>query len=716
MSVIQRPAAETPPGLGARLSRSRVGLRPELQFTRHLFRGKVAYVVRDPITFGSHSLGHEDYEILIRIQPQRTLGEIFQALVEEGLLGVDDEERFFEFVVSLHSLGFLSLQISDSNRLYRRFLAKQRRKRQGRWLSVLFLQIPLLNPDAFLTRTASAARFVFTRGFFACWLALVGVAGAVLCARWGEFQAGFADLFATRNLLTLWGSLIALKLFHELGHGYACKTFGGQVPEAGVYLIALTPCAYVDASASWGFHRKLHRVVVGLAGMYFELTIAALALLAWSVAEPGLLQAWMHNLVVLASVVTIGFNINPLMRYDGYYVLSDLLELPNLRARGERAVASVAKRLMLGIRPASDTETAGVRVVLFTFGVLSSLYRVVVILSIAALVATKFFLAGLVLGGAYVGMSLVQLLRKTLAYLWWADETQPVRVRAVALSIVVLGGGSALLFLAPAPTRVHADAVVARAAEATLRAEQPGILAELPARRGLVVSTGTRLATLSNPAPLREQSTLRARLAASELRVRALEFLDPLAAREEAARAQHLREQLAHVARTLEQLAPSAPMDGEILDCLPSARVGSYVQRGEVVARVGSGSLVIETLLSERQLGQTHLLPGERVEFRSPATPHVAWPATIVRVEPAGSRDVGAVALTQAGGGAILTDPNTQQATRDYFRVVAELEVDAPAAARVGLTGVMRLKGHGEPLGLSLYRKLLVFLHRLEAR
>ena len=294
--------------------------------------------------------------------------------------------------------------MSDDKILYRRYQARQSVRRRQKIMGFLFLQIPLINPNAFLERTMPLMRWLYSPIAFVLWLILVGSAGYVAVANGSELLQPANGLLATRNLIFMWFTLISLKVIHEFGHAFACKHFGGHVPEMGVYMIAFTrPAHYVNATAAWGFPNKGHRLVVSLAGVYVEIAIAAMAVFVWAATGPSLLNSIAYNVMFLASAVTLLFNINPLMRYDGYYVASDLLEIPNLRQRSSKYVIDLAKRWILGVSVTQEAVSLKLRIILFSFGVSATAYRMLVLVSIAALIATKFFLVGVGLACFYVG-------------------------------------------------------------------------------------------------------------------------------------------------------------------------------------------------------------------------------------------------------------------------------------------------------------------------
>ena len=208
--------------LAERLGRVQVGVRSDLEISRHVFRGRSQYVIQDPITFQSHVLPADDYQVFVSIDAHLSLAKIFEALVDDGVLTADGEEGFYQFILQLHQLGFLSLPVANDRSIYTR-MKRKRALRHRRWLTgCLFIRVPLINPDALLERTVRFARPVFTRPFFLLWCALMVVSVFVAIGQWHAIVADAAEMFAPRNLILMWVALIGLKVVHEFGHGYAC--------------------------------------------------------------------------------------------------------------------------------------------------------------------------------------------------------------------------------------------------------------------------------------------------------------------------------------------------------------------------------------------------------------------------------------------------------------------------------------------------------------
>ncbi|MBI4719594.1 MAG: biotin/lipoyl-binding protein [Planctomycetes bacterium] len=717
-------ASPAPPSLASRLRSVRVGTRQDLEVSRHVFRGTPAYVVRDPITFDSQRLSAADYEVFCRIDASRTLGEIFTELVRRGSAAPEDEEPFYRFVMNLHGLGFLHLPIADEKLLYRRYRLKERSRRRQKLLGILFLRIPLWDPSAFLERTVRYARPLFTRTAFVAWLALMAAAAFVVVRRWHDLAQPLQGLLAARNLAAMWLTLIGLKIFHEFGHAYACKHYGGHVPEMGVYLILFTPCAYMDATASWGFTRKLHRIIVCLAGMYVESIIAALAVFAWAATGPSPLNSLAYNVIFLASAVTVLFNINPLMRYDGYYILSDLTEVPNLRARSSRHLLTMAKRRLLGLVDGEERPPRRLAALLLGYGVAAAIYRVSLLLAIAALLASKMFLVGAGLALLYLGGAMISAVRRLMTYLWHSPETVPVRRRAVALGIVALGAIPAALVLVPLPRHVYARGVVAAERETTVRTREPGLARRLALTWNQRVEAGQVLAELDGDEPLERIAQAQAQVRFAETRRDALRPVDAAQALQEEERLIAYRQALEEGRRRLERLNIRAPAGGRVVSCIRPSQTGMYLNEGAPIATLAAGHWRVRAILPEEAFVAAAPRVGQTVEFRAAGTAGHAHSGRIAEILPAGSRIVALPALTQLGGGRIAVTPEGYEAAEPYFEVVVDLGVDCSAddepaggsaagCLRYGMTGTVRLAGPAEPLAAGALRRVHRFVNRL---
>jgi len=715
MSATTAAPASSTPSL-ASLRNVQVGLREDLEVSRHVFRGRPCYIVRDPMTFQGQRIDASDYEALAAIQSDRTLGASFDDLVKRGSLTASDEQKFYGFVFSLHRIGLLQLPISDERLLYKRFKMREQAKTREKLLGFMMLRLPLWNPSRFLDRTVQWVRPVFTKTFLALWLLLILSAGFMAFSRWEELAHPLDGVLVARNLPLMWLTLVLLKVFHEFGHAYACRHYGGHVPEMGIYLILFTPCAYVDATASWGFSRKRERLIVCFAGMFVESVFAAIAVFVWAATDPSLIHSLAFNVIFLAGLVTVLFNMNPLMRYDGYYILSDWLEIPNLRQRANQYALGVLKRVLLGLpsgAPAGDRRMA---VILFTFAVAATLYRITLLTAIAVILAGKMLFLGLLVGISYALMALAGVVRRLTRYLWHSEETAPKRWRAVALGVLFLMVLPALIMWAPVPTSVYAPALLAREQETFVRARTPGFLTSIVVEPNHAVTIGTILAVLEHDAPLELIADAQAGVEAAELRRDAYRIDAPARALEQEAIARVHEAALRDGFARRDQLNVVAGVDGEVLQCVTDRDLGRFFPEGTPVAVIGGGPWLIKAILSEEQYARSAPRVGETVSFRSMATPSQELTGTLMKVSPTGSRTVLLASLTQMGGGEVAVDPATGDANRPYFELTVEVSAKDAPRLRHGLRGVLQLPASAEPLGRIALRRAVRVYHQLLQR
>jgi putative peptide zinc metalloprotease protein len=698
--------------IAPRLRPAQVGLRKDLDVHRHVFRGEVSYVIRDPITLAVHKLSEADYQLCAALSEDRSLGDVFDEFVANGTLDQDDEESFFQFILSLHGLGFLNLPVPNNEALYRRRQQKIKARRAQKVTGFLFMQVPLINPDSFLDRTKHLVSWVFTKWTLMVWSLVVGSALLLLLKNWGTFFTPIGDIFTPERLLGMWIALVSLKVIHEFGHAYACKVLGGEVPEIGAYFIAGTPCAYCDCTSSWGFNKRFERLIVVLAGVYVELFIAALAVFVWAIAPSASVQLIAFDIVVVAGVATILANLNPLMRFDGYYILSDILEIPNLRSTAQRLAISLIKRIFIGVPMPATRFSPGMTAGLIVFGVLSALYKITIVMGISALLATKFLYLGIGLAVFYGGMEFYRVGKNVGNYLIHSEEAQIHRVRAGALATLLFAAAPAFLVFVPVPRPVMALGTVGMEQEASYYATGDGFIESINAQPGDILTTGEPIAILSNPTLEHNLKSAEYELKRATILSEALLAEDPSAAaihREsaEAAKARLQREQ-----ERLSELSIDTESACTVLEVLPRRDEGKFSLTGDRIAHVGSGRWVIRGLVREAALSHAPIHVGDQIAFRSTSAQGQSIHARVTRLEPLGSRVIRHETLTALAGGEIPIAPETGEANEPYFELEAVIVGDADIA--YGITGNILIGSYSEPIAISLWRSGLRLLQKLE--
>ena len=700
----------------ANLRPVRAILRSDLQITRQVYQGEPVYVVHDPVSFASHRLPLETYRIVTLLGPETSLGDVFEIMVSEGEFERDEEHEFYGLLSQLFHNGLLILPFHDGNKLFASHERMTSLFRRGRLRSVLFMTVPLSNPDAFLTRTAPRLKWMFTRTFFFVWILFGLAAGGVMVSRFTEFLEPLNGILAYKNLPFLWGSLILLKIWHELGHGYACKVFGGRVPEMGTILIAGNPLAYVDASSAWSFPEKRRRLIVMLGGMFFESLVAIPAVFIWASTTNPLLQSCTYNLIFTATVVTLLFNINPLMKFDGYFIMSELMGIQNLRARSTAQIHGILKRVFLGLpMPEEQVDIPFRRKFVFvTYGIASSIYRCWLIVSISLMVAKRFFLLGIGMAALYIFGSLFSVASKLAKYLLTHPETEPIRWRARFVCAAVLCGLPAALCLCKVPFGVVTDGIVAAENEHYVRIETAGEFMETRVRSGDKIDPGAPLATLQNAVVSTELAVAEARLREAELAWEIARDRDVVESTRMEARIGGLRSQLHEMQFMNQNLSPVSPGAGEVVRTYPASELGAFLQPGTPIAVIVDGAPLLRVWLNEEQLRTIACEVGQRVDFRLAGRSLNSFKGKIARINPAAEEVFVQQALTFMGGGEILVDPQTGKPLEPLFLV--EIRPDSDSAVRLADHGArvsLRFERSGESIARWALRNCLRFLQNL---
>ncbi len=703
-----------PVSIAQRLRHVRVIVRSDLEVTRQLFHQGPAYVVRDPVTFQTHHFSARDYRVLVAINQDEELHEIFSRLCRDGVLDESREEDFYQFVLQLTRLGVLVLPLTRAKTLHERSMHRRNAARKGLWLQLLFFQVPLLQPDRLLERTQAWFRPLFSRTALILWCCGLAASLIVIGVNWDEFRSPLAEMLTLRNLPLLWSLVLGLKVIHEFGHACACKRFGGEVPEMGAYFILFSPCAYVDASSSWGFANRWHRVIVGLGGIYFESLAAMAATLVWALTDPGTIHAAAQYAIVLSTVMTIGFNANPLMRYDGYFILADLLAMPSLRRDAQRQLASEAKRWLFGIRRPELFQPRLRRWLLVGFGLASSLYRLTVLFGLTLLIAFKVPIVGIGLALAFALSTLFGYLKTAARYVLFSDETAGVRRRAVWVTGGLAAAAVGVVSSVPLPNSAVIRGTLRPEHEQVVFAQTAGFLQSCSQIEGTRIEAGEivcRLVDVDVPTAVRQKES-----EIAQLRLQMYQSLSKspqLAAILRQQITQRLEERKQLIARQ-QELAVRAPVSGIVTDAAALRRLGDYFRKSQPLARIGWGHWTVSAVVHARQIADLQPRVGREVMVSLPYDGTRPLRGRIVRLDTGGSPCIANPALTRLGGGRILVTADGERlAARPYYTITVRIEEELPAHLKSGMTAVVRLRGPSIPLRTFLYRRGLHYLQRI---
>lgn len=583
-------------------------LRPDLRLYRGPLSGSggPTWTVHDPLANRFYRLSWVEFEILSRW----SLGSgtrIVQAVNAETTLSLTAEqvEAFGQFAWA-HNL-FEARTADDSRRL-----AQQRQASHAGWMkwllqNFLFFRVPLFRPDAFLDRTLPLVAWVFDRRVLWSLAALGGLGVYLVSRQWTHFVHGFDYAYSTAGVLTVGAVLVAVKALHELGHGYAARRFGCHVPVMGVGLLVFFPVFWTDVTQAWKLADKRQRLLVDAAGILVELGIAAAATVLWALLPDGTLRSSMHLLASATWVTTLLVNLNPFMRFDGYFMLSDWMDVANLQGR---AFAMGRWRLREALMGWGDPppEALPLRQArwLVAYALATWVYRTFLIVTIALLVYHFFFKA---LGAALLIGQVGWFLGKPLlseGRVWFERRGQiDWSWRRGLVGIIFLAAG--IWFFVPWSGRVAAPAVLAAERETRLFAPAAAIVEQLPADSGPTFAAGEPLVVLR--APDLEYHIRRARLKIEDLRLQLATLnLDTELAALNPVKLSELESAVADL-QGLEAQSASltlrAPYDGRVKDVPTAVRQGAWVESNEPLGVFLDGRRsVLTAYVAETDLGR----------------------------------------------------------------------------------------------------------------
>ncbi len=689
------------------------GLRPRLRghirIHRHAYRGEIWYVVEDRVAGKYHRFNPASYKVISLMDGKRDLNQVWARLTEQLAEDTPDQEEVIHLLGQLHGSDLIQCDVTpDVAELLERRGKQERKKLMSRYLNPMSLRFPLVDPDRFLT-WANRFPHLYKGGWgMLIWLAVVLPALFLAPPQWPGLTENFSEqLLAVDNLLLMAVVFPLLKGLHELGHGLAAKSRGGEVHEMGIMLLVFFPIPYVEASSSSAFVKKTDRMLVGAAGMLTELFIAAIAFYLWLLLEPGLARSLAYNTIILASVTTVLFNGNPLLRYDGYYILADWAEIPNLSTRSTQYWKYLAERYLLDVPKSEPPQaTPGERRWFIGYAPLAFAYRMFVLFGIALFVAQQYFIVGVLLAiwglVASLGLPLFKIFRALL--------TEP-RFASRGARIRALLGGTALalyllLFVLPVPYHTHADGVLRLPEQAILRAEAGGFVTRALARPGDPVRPGDAVLESNNPKLTSDLDMQLARLEEARARFDAAWGVNPA----EAARLEEeMRREEASVERLREKLANltlRAEASGRLLLEHPDDLPGRYLKQGEVVGYViGSYVPVVRVVVGQESVDEVRLAT-RAVVVKLPQDLAATWPARLLREVPAAGHELPSPALGQGGGGDFVLDPKDEQGTKT-LQSLFEFELALEQAAPAGYLGSrvhVRFEHPATPLGVRGWR------------
>jgi putative peptide zinc metalloprotease protein len=700
-----------------RIAGQRVSLRGSVKAQRQFYGGEKWYVLRDPYNNQFYRLSPQAYGFISRLRASRTVEEIWQESMDRDPDGAPGQGEVIELLSQLYHANLLHYHLPpNSLKLFERHREKKRRRFQANLMNIMFFRIPLFDPDRLLQKMGPLLDRLIGKLGAVLWLGVVAAGLKTAADHWGALKDHSQGILAPSNLLLLYLGLVFVKTLHEFGHAAAVRRFGGEVHVMGVMFLIFSPLPYVDASGAWAFRSKWERAFVGAAGMIVEVFIAALAMFVWAATGPGILHSLAYNIMFVASVSTLIFNINPLLRYDGYYILADLVNMPNLHQQADAHLQYLLERHAFGLQDA-ETPAATPREAwgLGVYGVASAFYRVLVFGGMLLVVADRFLLLGMVMAVAcFIGWVVTPTVR-FVKYVAASPRLHRVRGRAVRVCAGAAAAAVVLLGLLPFPRHFKSPGMLKAEEYVVAVNNVPGAVAEVVAPSGKTVERGEPLVRLRNP-------ELEAQLRESEAGLEESRVMFQKALRERQAdmapiakRMDYYEGRLERLTREKSQLVVTAEVPGVWVAPDVQNFRGMWLRRGTPLGQlVNQEKFAFVSVVSQEDASS--LFPAgsgrrsaRRAEVKLSGQAEETVPVRSFAAVPMEQTRLPSAALGWAAGGEVAVESGDDRGTRTaepFYQVRAVVGPRGDAALLHGRAGKIRFNLPPRPLAWQGWMKV----------
>ncbi len=704
----------------------RVRLRPDLVVRPQFYEGMTHYVVKDPIGLKYYRFKAEEYFLLQQLDGKSTLLEVKKAIERKyrpQTITVDDLVRFCS---QLHEAGVAQIDTPEQTEVF----VKRRRKKiwkkvRGAAANILYIKIPIIDPERLLTWMYPYFKWIYTRTFVVLSCLLMLSALTMVISNFTEVKErlpDFQSFFNWRTIVYFWCSLAIVKIIHEFGHGLTAKHFGGEVHEMGALLLCLTPALYCDVTDSWLLPNKWHRIWISAAGIYVECVLASLATFAWFYSNPGLFNSLMMATMFLCSMNTIMFNANPLMRYDGYYVLADYLEIPNLRVKANQFFSYAFQEKVLGLEVPVQSYMPRTRRWLFlVYAVTSFLYRWFVTLSIL------FFLNRLMkpykvysIGIFFAMWGMIPLVimpvYQIVKFVRTPGRLRKVKkVRATAFAVSTVALITAILMI-PTPLRIKGTLVIAPEAPSRIYANTAGRLVTLAVRDGDMVKKGDLIAQLSNLDKQRERASMQEELELNRVKAayfsRSKDLEGRRLARQHSTLADELEPVVARINDQISHLYLVADRDGQVIGVPKRETTGSWVRPDKAFCEIANPKKLQAQVIIDQ--GDVDLLQtGSKAWVKIYGLSERTYRTEIAEIA-SRNRDEIPAELSNVGGGEIAAEQDKKTGKIKSVSAVFELLLpldNEDLSLHVGQRGFAKIDGGTSTLAWFIWRTLSKTFH-----
>ena len=711
-----------------RVAKLQPRLLSSVQVHRQHFRGQMWYVLENPSNNEFSRISVEAYRFVGMLDGKRTVADVWRICNEQLADRAPTQGEVIQLLGQLYCSNLLYAELApDTEGLFSRYRTRIKRQVQGFLTNLLFIRIPLLDPDRFLERWIGIVGWLFSWVGLALWLMIMVTGLYFVIGNIRELIYQSSDVLAPDNLVLLYLSMVIIKVCHEFGHAFACKRFGGlegtsgQVHVMGVMFLVFVPLPYVDASSAWAFRKKWHRVVVGSSGVMVELAGAAIAAIIWANTSTGTLHIIAYNIIFVASISTLLFNGNPLLRFDAYYVLSDLVEIPNLSHRSKSYIYYLIKKYCWKLKDTLNPANSTGEMIWFVFyGIASTAYRIFICIRILLflndrLPETLFILVPFFAISAVIAWVLVPI-GKFIRYLATSGELARNRGRAVGSILGSLVFIIVFIGILKVPDKCRIEGIVEPVGLSIIHAQSDGFVTDFlpsdetvkPGEKSLIQAVNKELDA--------EMKGLLAELRSLEVKQRIAQMQEIAAVQILAEQIEALQEKIARVEFELSSLSLQPTLSGTWISPDIEKIKGTYLRRGQQIGIVASLDEVRIRATAGQQLAALLVEQAyEQLEIRVKGRPDVMLTGRIEKIFPAGLEVLPSEALGYAVGGSMPTlsqDPSGKKAAEMFFEIRIRPNPDSAVRLLSGQRVIARIQMPSKPLAAQWWRSVRQLFQR----
>lgn len=725
-------------------------MRPDLSARQHTYQGRGYWVVKEPIGLNYFRFQEEEYAILHMLDGKTSLQDIkdrFEKQFAPQKISFSDLQQF---IGTLHRSGLVITGAMEQGRQLKVRRDERKWKESVQLMSnILAVRFKGFDPDRLLTWMNQYTAWLFTFPAMILVLMLCAAAVTLVTVQNDVFRSrlpSFQEFFGPSNWLLLGAVLGVTKICHEFGHGLSCKRFKGECHEMGVMFLVMTPCLYCNVSDSWMLPSKWHRAAIGAAGMYVEVFLASIATFIWWFSEPGLLNHLALQVMFVSSVSTVIFNGNPLLRYDGYYILSDIMEVPNLRQKASSVLHRTMSKYCLGLELPDDPFLPQRNQFFFgLYTVASNVYRIVVTASIMLFLNKVFEPYGLKVIGQMIALAGIYGLVVVPVYKLWKFMYVPGRMSQVKRKNVVITASTVAavilgILYVPVPQWVKCPVEIQPRNAESVFVVVPGQLEEMLVKPGQHVAQGTKLARVMNLDLVLELTELenekeRLEILAKSLNNQRLRAENSLEVQqtyiEVTQQVRSIGEQLEKKHQQVALIDIPAPIDGTVFavpdkkgysgedgrlpewsgSVFDTKNQGAHLSTSDVVCQIGKADKM-EVVLYINQDFIELVHPDQEVEIKLDAFPGRTLDG---RIEVMGTKEVEFVPpslSTQQGGDLpTVTDQDTGRLRPQNATFPARVPLAEGDDLKLGMRGRAKIYVQWEPLGTRMWRYISRTFH-----